>query len=388
MISETRTEAVRKSIRRYMDAIPEDEPVIDVTLAAILCNFEPHRTLPIWMSIIGPAGIGKSDLLKLLIGWEPHVWPLPDKVSEGYWVNAKNADRSAIKRIEQAGARILLTSEMGSFGAVDRNFRHNIYNQLIGIHDGHLIHETGFDSRTIIYGPHAPNQCLGFLGAWTQEFYEWQAYASRLGSRFMAYYRRNPAKHWTDSSTVKEISKSTEAERAPLRRAATESLHGYLNSAITELNGFESVRIFNDGQKQLADATALVTRITSPLNSNASSTRLNQRVFHLVKMLAWMDGQTDVHPKHIAIGIRIAFSQIPPTQRAALRFAIQQTDRWSMAELTDASGIDRRSFVRPLESLRDLGVLKRSQSKVDASEPYRYWLSDHARRLISFGELM
>jgi len=217
---------------RHAWRLPEDEIVDQVVLAGVLCNFDPHRTLPIWLVIVGSPSSAKTEITSLIRSWR-HTWQLPTRVSPGYFFSSRNRRESALSDIERKGSRILYTDDMAGVIAMDFNQAGPLYSQLIGIHDGHLTHKTGLTPEELIYGPKEPHERLGFLGSATERFYGFQERWFQFGSRFMVYYLPDVRAGWDDYNHLTMISEIEDP--VGKRKVAESAVLAFLDHAAAQI---------------------------------------------------------------------------------------------------------------------------------------------------------
>jgi hypothetical protein len=384
--------AVQKAVRHYV-VLDDDDPILKLVLASVLCNFAPDRDVPMWLVLVGPPGSVKTDIISLVQTWR-HTWSLPPKLTDAYFFSASTRQQSALHRIKAGGYRILYLEDMAALiDGIDRLYAGSIYQQIRGIHDGYLKKETGFDSRPLIYGnevplqdgeteprvePIPPTERLGFIGAATQEFYAWHRRHASLGARFTAYLWQ-PHGEWTNYSMLVEIDQRR-AERAHWRKPAESAVHSFLNAALQEIDQIVDVEINDVRRGKLAAAVKLVQRIAGTVAVTDTGARLHARAVALCRMMAFISGRRDVTDIEIEIAKRMIFSQLAQEQHNVIRHAISKNgEPWAVKDLLLSAGGTRRVYDRILADLVDVGVLESAGGRGKYGQVYG--LSADARGL-------
>jgi hypothetical protein len=398
MIHPTELQKARKAVRKFL-ILADDDPVDLVLFAGILANFAPDRDVPVWMIIVGHPASGKTDLISLIQNWRP-VWVIPNELSQAYFFSAKTAQQSALERIKNGDYRILYYEDMGALMDIARLYSGSIYQQFRGIHDGLLKKETGYDSRPLVYGVEEPlqpgetekrvtalppAQRLGWIGSGTPEFYRWQQRHTLLGARFTCYYW-SPLEDWTDYRKLSEF-QELRSTRAHWRDHARTQVQSFLELCIKDMDNFAVTSISKPMTDQLGAVVKLVQRVSGTRRVSDTGARLHARIVAIVRMIAFMSGRSEVNEQDLAVGHKLALSQLPREHNEIVRFALDQfskakkgstgtdaeadtgTDaeppapgRWTARALLLAIGGTRRVFEPILEDLVDVGVLDRIQN--------------------------
>lgn len=365
MINPSELDAVRRAIRKFL-VIPYDEPVDVVMLAAVVANFATKRQDPVWLVIVAGPGSAKSELTGLLDDWKP-VWRLPNRPSPAYFLSAKTGKGSALKRIEEQGKRILVLADMINLISVSRSWRDDLWSQLIGIYDGMYLHETGLTSVPVQYGPVPPESRLGFITTGTSRFYEWQQHVASLGSRFLAYYLPSHKLDWSDHHLLVEIAKMR-AEKSHWRKPAKEAVHSFLDRALESIDDLQHVRMNPEDVERIAAAVTLTQRVIGTgSQSDDQGTRLSERAQEITRVIAFLRGSSVVGPQDAIVGIRIALSQMTPSQSKVLTWSLRAEnigEKWDTRALLEFVGSTRRIFVPVLAAMSDVGVIQQFGSSV------------------------
>lgn len=378
MIDVLALQSARSSIRHAW-RLPEDEIVDLVFLASVLCNFDPDRTLPIWLVIVGSPSSAKTEITSLIRTWH-FVWPLPAKISGGYFFSSRTRKESVLPEIEAKGARILYIDDLAGVVSMDIEGAGHLYSQLIGIHDGHVIHRTGFSPDEMLYGPKEPKDRLGFIGSATERFYGFQERWFQFGSRFMVYYLPDVRDGWDDYSHLTKISEIEDP--VGKRRHAEAAVQSFLDHALEELPEFTRVEIDHADVDRLSACVTFVQRVLGAGRSNDPGVRLHRRAVHMVRMFAFMQSRLRVNAVDVDHGMRMVLSQLPGYEYKIIKFALLNIGKgWDFSSLLDFAGGSRKIYAGPLETLADVRVLSRVGGKGQGG--YKFDLHDRARKLVN-----
>lgn len=379
MIDALALQSARSSIRTAW-RLPEDEIVDLVFLASVLCNFDPERTLPIWLVVVGSPSSAKTEITSLIRNWR-YTHPLPAKISGGYFFSSRTRKESVLPEIEAKGARILYIDDLAGVVSMDIEGAGHLYSQLIGIHDGHVIHRTGFSPDEMLYGPKEPKDRLGFIGSATERFYGFQERWFQFGSRFMVYYLPDVREGWDDYSHLTRISEI--ADPVGKRRHAEAAVQSFLDHALEQLpQDLPRVAIDREDVNRLSAAVTFVQRVLGAGRSNDPGVRLHRRVVHMVRMFAFMQSRTHVDPVDVDNGMRVILSQLPAHEHKIIKFALLNIGQpWDFSSLLDFAGGSRKIYAGPLETLADVRVLVRAGER--GNKGYRFDLHDKARKLVN-----
>jgi hypothetical protein len=397
---------VRRLLRRALPWLADNEVLDLVFLGAVVANFSPTRSVPLWLAIVGPPESGKTELTSMLQGWK-RAETTPDTWNEGTILSARTEkrwvewrdfgrryrkpepDRSWLLRIQKAKTRILYTRDMHGLIEVDRKFAHTIYSQMIGIHDGYLRKETGYESIEITYGEVledgttvalSPAERIGWIAAATPEFYDWQSRRQMIGTRFTAWYHCD-SRHWTDYEGLADIElrRAESARHLPIARSA---VHAFLDQCVQHAEELADVKLDLAFRQRIAATAKLVQKIVGTEDVTGSGGRIQNRAVELLKAIAFMHGRQYVLEHETAIGTRLVLSQLSPAERNVVDFALHP-DRirtaWKMGELIAAQGLSRRIYTPVLERMRDCGILRESGNR--GQEGFRYVFTAEARKL-------
>lgn len=380
MIDQLRFQSAIDATRRFL-VLADDEPVDRILLAAILCNFDPARHVPIWLIIVGSPSSGKTELASLIQDWK-YTWPLPDPLTAGYFFSSRNKKESALFEIDSTGARILYIHDMISLLTLHPRDA-GVYSQLIGIHDGFLHHATGYNAEKLTYGPKETKDRLGLIGTATEKFYAFQERWFQFGSRFISYYFQSAKREWDDHGHLTQISALSNV--AQHRGHARAQVQSFLNHAIELIQAgeFESVKIDKKSDERLATAVTLVQRILGAGKSSDPGVRLHRRVQHITRMLAFIDGRDQVAPPDVAIGVKIILSQLPLEANRILTFSLIPENRqepWFFRDLLAWAGGTRTEYSEMLETMADIRILRREGNL--GNKGYKFMLSEKADALV------
>lgn len=374
MLSENWLSTLQRTIRQFV-VLPEEEPIDQVMLAAFLVNHTPKRDVNVWMVLVAPQGEAKTELVNLLID-HPSVWKLPDRLKRGYFISSMTEERSALFRLEAERKRILVMSDMGALSSVPYNEQDDIAGQFRSVHDGHFVYETGLKSRKLEWGPKAAADLLGFIGTATEDFYRFNTRMWAIGSRFLLYfYDPLRYRHWTDTSDLREIQRR-QPNKAAARAEAKELLQSSLNSALAQLEEFEEVDWPEDAVVRIAEASRLVGRALGAGEIQNSGNRHAIRIRDMVRMFAFMRGSAEVDDNDIRLGLKIVFSQMPPSYARALAFILERNNRaieWQSGTLISAVSGTRRVYDPVIAQLVDGSILEKIGER---GKDVRYRLHD------------
>lgn len=377
MIDPGALQSARGAIRHAW-RLPEDEIVDLVFLAGVLCNFDPQRTLPIWLVIVGSPSSGKTEITSLIRSWS-RVHVLPQRVSAGYFFSSRNRKESALSEIEKKNSRILYIDDLAGVVALDFNQAGPLYSQLIGIHDGHLVHRTGLTPEELIYGPKEPKDRLGFVGSATERFYAFQERWFQFGSRFMVYYLPDVRAGWDDYSHLTQISDIEDP--VGKRKSAEAAVLALLDHALARIDEFPGVSIDHGDVDRLSAAVTFVMRVLGAGRSNDPGVRLHARVVQMVRMFAFLHGRQVAYPEDTAAGMRVILSQLPAYEHKIIKFALLNIGNpWTFGDLLDFAGGSRKIYSTPLEMLADVRMLARAGDR--GNKGYTFDLHDRARKLV------
>lgn len=392
MSSSLELAAVDKAFRSYL-ALHEDEIAHLVFIAAVLCNFDPHRSLPIWLVIVGAPSSGKSSITRTILGWPP-VHQLPNPITPAYLLSSKNARESALYKIAEQGQRILYLNDMAQFAQMryDKENR-KVYPQLLDLHDGKFKRATGYTKDELIYDAEK-HGLLGWIGSATHKFYRFQDEVQEWGSRFMVYPLRSKPEEWHTVDFLRRVEQKNSLDHIARELEAADRVRLFLDMQRRRIEAgeFDRVKIAKGYAEQIMHAVTLTQRALATGLDNDPGTRLYKRIVHLARMLAFMAGKNAVTQEEATIGCRIAVGQIPFDRREVLSFALINADveeGWSMTDLCNFVGGIRQVYLEPVQRLVDVGLLadlgKRDHEgrrRRSASVPSRYRLTEHARQLI------
>lgn len=358
MPSEQLLSDTRRMIRQYLDALPDEEPVDLIFLAAVLQNFDPARQVPMWLVIVGAPGTGKSKLIDTLQGWAP-VFTLANAPNQGYFLTTKTgaADESPLKRMKRDKKRIMLWSDVTSLTSVHRNVANDIHSQLIGIHDGFLYRESGMTSKEQVYRVDDVDR-LGCIAAGTERWYQFQREYNTVGTRFSCYYWGRDRWHVTgDLETIMEGgerqtglgSRYADARSAVIR---------FLETLIPEIpRSFAGVDLDRLQVRRIAAVIKLLSRAqTAPGTEGDSGRRLALRSAHLARMLAWMSGREQVAEYDLQVVFRFILAQVPPSDVILLRYMLRDRAPARVLDLSPATGLTRRVVDRLILRWWDVGL--------------------------------
>jgi hypothetical protein len=370
-------QSARGAVRQIL-RLPEDEIVDLVFLASIVCNFDPNRLLPMWLIIVGSPSSGKTEITKLIRKWK-HTWPLPARISGGYFFSSRNRKESGLNAIEASGARIMSMDDLAGLVSMDIQDAGHLYSQLIGIHDGHLIHRTGFTPDELVYGPKEPNERLGFIASATEKFYGFQERWFQFGSRFMVYYLADVKREWDDYSHLSHIADMADIARKS--KHAEVVVQQFLNHAIEHISEFEAVQLEHEDLDRLSAAVTLVQRVLGAGRVSDPGVRLHRRVVHMVRMFAFLQARDRVDESDMAKAIRLILSQLPVQEHRIIRYSLEHLAQpWTFGDLLEAAGGSRKFYASPLECLADVRILRRASRK--NANGYQFELHPRAIALV------
>jgi hypothetical protein len=377
MIDPLFLQSARSSIR-HMLKIPEEEIVDLVFLASVLANFDPERQIPVWLVIVGSPSSGKTELTSLIRGWK-HTWALPARVSAGYFFAARTGKYSTLHEIEQSGKRLLYIDDLAGIVSMDIRDAGPLYSYLIAIHDGHLVHRTGFLAEQLTYGPKAAAERLGFIGSATERFYQFQERWFQFGSRFVCYYLPEAKKEWDDYAHLTKINDMQ--DHAHHRAHAAAAVIALLDHVLEHITDFPHVTIARTDVDRITAAITLVQRVLGAGRTNDPGVRLMRRVVQIVRMMAFVDGRMAAKASDVANGIQLVLSQLPLQEHKILRFALDNlAEPWRFGDLLEAVGSTRKIYSGPLEGLADVRVLRRAGEA--GRSGYTFELHPKARALV------
>jgi hypothetical protein len=387
-ISDSFLPRVRKAIRQFL-VIPEREPADLIVLASVLANLYPKKEVNVWLAIVGAPGSGKTELLDLLHG-SKQIWVLPQRITSAYFLSAMREKASALKRLERGKYRVLCLPDMISLTSLSRQYRDEVYAQLIGIHDGHLKHETGWQGKTLIYGPKDPGDRIGWVGSVTDEFYSFQTHYLPMGSRFLLYHMDGMKyREWHDTDHLMSVGKKSTGKTSQ-RVKAREEVQRFIETVQSYLGEFDDVEFAERHELRIAAAVTLTMRLLNSLRSSDAGVRPNLRIREICRMIAFMSGRMSVDSDEADIGVAIALSQLNPWERRLLEFAMhpnQLQTSWSAQKACVAIGATQRLIAPFLQNWQDVGVLRRdSQGNKRKSsvgrEAFRYKLTKETLKLV------
>jgi hypothetical protein len=369
-------QSARSSIRQMLK-LPEEEIVDLVFLASVLANFDPERQIPVWLVIVGSPSRGKTELTSLIRDWK-HVWPLPARVSAGYFFAARTGKYSTLNEIDASGKRILHIDDLAGIVSMDNREAGGLYSALIAIHDGHLVHRTGFVAEQLTYGPKAAGERLGFIGSATERFYQFQERWFQFGSRFICYYL-DGANAWDDYGHLSRINDMQ--DHAHHRRHAAAAVISLLDHVLDNIADFPSVTIAHSDIDRITAAITLVQRVLGAGRTNDPGVRLMRRVVQIVRMMAFIHGRMAANGSDVAHGIQLVLSQLPLQEHKILRFALNNLkEPWRFGDLLESVGSTRKIYSGPLEGLADVRVLRRAGEA--GRSGYTFELHTKARALV------
>jgi len=377
MIDPLYLQSARSSIR-HMLKLPDDEIVDLVFLAAALANFDPERQIPVWLVIVGSPSSGKTELTSLIRTWK-HTWALPARVSAGYFFAARTGRFSTLHEIDTSGARLLYVDDLAGVVSMDIRDAGPLYSYLIAIHDGHLVHRTGFAAEQLVYGPKPAAERLGFIGSATERFYQFQERWFQFGSRFMCYYLPDAKREWDDYGHLTSINDMS--DQSHHRAHAQATVHALLDHVLEHIAEFPQVTIARADVDRITAAITLVQRVLGAGRSNDPGVRLMRRVVQIVRMMAFMQGRQSCNSIDVAHGIRLVLSQLPLQEHKILRYALDNLAQpWRFGDLLEAVGSTRKIYSGPLEGLADVRVLRRAGEA--GRKGYNFELHPKARALV------
>jgi hypothetical protein len=371
-------QSARSNVRRML-RLPDEEIVDLVVFAAVCCNFDPDRIVPVWLVVVGSPSSGKTDVSKLIRSWKP-VWVLPQRITAGYFLSTRNRTDSALIELQKKGSRVLYSDDLAGLIGGDPAHAAALYAAMIGLHDGYLTHSTGLAPGTLTWGPYEPKDRLGFIGSATEKFYEFQERWFQFGSRFMVYFMRDPkGEKWEDYGHLSRIHEMRDIVEH--QASATTSTHALLDHIVANIGEFSRVEIDPEDVDRLAAAISLVQRVLGAGRSNDPGVRLHRRVVQLVRMFAFMDGRLRCNSIDIKHGVRIVLSQLPLQEHKILVFALEHvSEPWQFAGMLEAIGSTRKIYSDPLEALVDVGVIRRSGER--GNRGYSFELHPKAAGLV------
>lgn len=350
------------------------DPVDLAVMAAIISNFTPDRVNPLWFVLIASSEAGKSMLLDVILeGWEP-VWKMPTTISPGYFFSGRTS-RGALARIDGENKRLLYMRDMAALTSLPQVNKALIHNQIIGIYDGELQHETGMTSQPQTH-KRDPQNRLGWIGAATEAFYDrflLRTYA--VGARFTAYYWQSRTTHWTDTEYLR-IQRDLRASRLSAFHATQEKVQAFLTEAIAQIKDFPRVQIAKEQGRRIDDATALVMRIVGSGKTSPAGGRTSDRATQFARSAAFLAGERDVEPEHADLGVKLVLSQLGPEYQHLLGYAVRPENIgqwWRLAEFLEEIGGRRIHYSEyrrggPLEHMADVGVL---QTKIEKARKFQ-----------------
>jgi hypothetical protein len=361
-------EETRRSVRRYLDALPDDEPVDLVFLASVLQNFDPKRPAPQWLIVVGAPGTGKTKLIEMIAGWRP-VYYMPSGLSSGFFLSTrKEVKDPALKRIKRDGKRILLWPDITSLTSINRSYADGIHNQLIAVHDGRLYRESGMTGEAIEV-TFAPEERLGFIAAGTPSWYDFQRRNNAIGTRFSIYYWPTPA--WSSTKDLEIITREDDGHHGARYAEAARVVQQYLEYAIGSINDLQNVTLAEPQRQRIIALVALVNRsITTPDTAGDTGKRLAVRAAHLARTIAWMHGRSQPNEPDIQIVLRFVLSQCPPEEQGVItHFARAGTDTHATIDrIIEESSSTRRIVTRTVKDLSELGVVNLSRGRTRSIE--------------------
>jgi hypothetical protein len=218
--------------------LPDPAPLLAV-LGTIAANLMPGD--PVWLLLIGPPGVGKTELLQPL-SCLPNV-VVTSTLTEASFLSAtpsrdKSRDASGGLLRSLGGFGILLCKDFTSVLAMNRDSRAAVLAALREIYDGSWTRHVGVDGGRTLHWQGK----LGLIGACTSVIDNHHAVMAMMGERFIMY--RLPAINEDElAARALDHQGSELVMRKELSRAVGNLFSGLLLTEPTSLDGDEKKRL-------------------------------------------------------------------------------------------------------------------------------------------------
>jgi hypothetical protein len=312
--------------------------LIDFSVAAYMTPFLPgggrERT---WGIIVGPAAVGKTELLRIFLDYNPEKESPRRSVFGGdETANAlisgyrsdddPTFDPSIFAQLDwrrpPVGPKVFIMKEMGPIWGMPREMRSRWFDRMRTAFDGDLTANSGKGGTTYY------KLGFGFLGASTEKVDEIKKQDQPLGDRMLLCRMNQGGVNWLDrKSRIRSASRENPYQKEEAREVARATFVSQSDSVIRRVFGSKTFEITHplELSDKLEDLANLITIVrTIPVSSQIltsapeEGTRVVKQLTTWGDALATFDDRTSWTEADYALMRRIARDTLPPDFLRAL----------------------------------------------------------------------
>ena len=348
----------KEVIGQWLHTSPSEACVIDVVLGAMVAN--RFSGDPVWLFIVGPPGIIKTEILRTLDGYEDAylLSSLTGSTLISGYVGRENRDPSLLPQLD---GKVLIVKDFTAILDMPHEARQQIMGDLRDAYDGQMAKAFGSEAGTRTY-----QSKFGLIAAVTPAIDKYSSVGQQLGERFLklrvtAADRQERIRRALDNS----------GQEAPMRQALSEAIQGVLRHCTVH---DEQMITLEEPVKErivlLADTLAILrsmvardgySKVIEYIPEAEIGTRLAKQFAKLARGIAAVRGEDGVTQDIVDLMCRIGRDTLPTKRCKIVKilYDLFEEGPQSIARIAEAMEMPETTIKYELEDLRLLEVVER-----------------------------
>jgi hypothetical protein len=303
---------VKNIVRKWLQLGPGEDELIDIVLGTVIAN--RFSGDPVWILVVGPPGIIKTELLRTLSGY-PDTFMLSTLTASTLisgFVQKNGEDPSLLPKLD---GKVLIIKDFTAVLDMPSESRQQILGDLRDAYDGEMAKAFGSEAGTRSY-----KAKFGLLAAVTPAIDKYHKVSQQLGERFLK----------VRISVGDRISRTRRAmlnsgQEGPMRTEMAQTMESALITC--EVCNEEDIDIDNEVLERiidLADCLAILRSVVARERYSGAveyvpepevGTRIVKQFAKLARGIAAIRGKAQVDEAEFAVVRRIGRDTLPSKRR-------------------------------------------------------------------------
>lgn len=333
--------------------LTEDPGIVRLIFGAVCANF--YEGSPVWLMLIGPAGVGKTELLSSITG-SKKVVSITSMSSKSLLSGFDSKEESSL--LPSLNGKIMVISDMSSLTETGNEERGAVYSILRNAYDGYACRAIGGGKRKVEF-----RGKLGIVCAATPAIESSRKLESLLGERFIFIRPRMSGEDILNNPKIMRNVASKAALRGRLMSAASSFIDNWQSPMGSKMLPRSVVELAKKLAILLCKLRSAVVRdpynkeISFPVVTNEMPVRVYDQMILLLSAMRYLGAEKKELRKAVC---RVAMDSMPMPRFKVLN-CIADKDV-SVSSIADKIGLSRSYTDRTIEDMVRLGILRKEKA--------------------------